>query len=376
MNSPVYYCSARVPKWSYRHSLAGKLERLIDRSGLLWGGLEGKPVAVKMHFGSEGANRTVRPLLVSKVAERIRANGGKPFITDTVRIRGVDYLGVAADNGYTHLTCHAPVVLADGIHGLDGVPVDSGPTAGTVDIASAIYDSEYMVVLTHCKGHIQSGYGGAIKNLSMGCVAADSRRGKDENSRGKMHSPIMEAPIKWEDGLCTRCNICVEVCPRNAVLFENDRIVFTKECWKCARCARVCPTGALKSTITQERFQRGLAEVANAVIGTFEKGRILYINFLLEVIPECDCMPAADTPIVQDIGILISSDPVAVDAASIGMINASVPLPDSLAAARPASAGTKSLLDGLYDIDSSLHVRELATLGAGSLEYGIIELDE
>lgn len=370
----VYFCDARVPKWSYQHSLAGKLERLIDKSVLLRDGIGGKTVAVKMHFGSEGANRTIRPLLVSKVVDRLKKKGAKPFVTDTVRIKGVDYLRVAADNGYTHLSCHAPIVLGDGIHGIDGVPVDSGPTVGLIDVASAIYDSEYMVVLSHCKGHIQSGYGGAVKNLSMGCVAAGSRRGKDENSRGKMHSPVMDSPFKWDSEKCTRCNICVEVCPRDAVIFEHDEIKFTEECWKCGRCARVCPTGALTSTITQEKFQRGLAEVANAVIGTFENGRIIYINFLLEVVPECDCMPASDTPIVQDRGIMISGDPVAIDMASIDMINASSALPDSLAGEK-AGPARETLLDRLYSIDSSRHVRELASLGAGSMRYRMIKLD-
>ena len=176
MVSNAYFVDARVTNWTRAGSLPGKLETLLSKHGNLKGVVKpNEPVAVKMHFGSQGAHRIIRPAFVRRVVEAVREAGGKPFVCDTVRIRGVDYLDVAASNGITADTVRAPVALADGLFGLDCIEVKAGSMMPDVPVASGIHDVPAMIVLTHCKGHVQSGYAGAVKNLAMGCVSGSVR---------------------------------------------------------------------------------------------------------------------------------------------------------------------------------------------------------
>ena len=132
-------------------------------------------VAIKTHWGSHGAFRIVPPVMIRKVVEAVKKTGAKPFVTDTVRIMGLDYIEVANQNGLNHLSCGAPVVLADGLYGKDSILVKAGPILGDIAVASTIHDVPAMVVCTHTKGHINSGYAGALKNLAMGCVSSRHR---------------------------------------------------------------------------------------------------------------------------------------------------------------------------------------------------------
>jgi len=183
MGSLVFFASARATRWDYRYSLAAKLEEILRRLDLGSRIQPGEYVAIKTHFGSEGVHRIVRPFFLRKVVEAVREVGGKPFVTDTVRIGGWDYLEVANQEGLNPLSLGCPVVLADGLFGYDSVAVPAGPILGEVRVASAIYDAPAMVVVSHCKGHIQAGYGGAIKNLAMGGVAGRDRGGAGTGAR-------------------------------------------------------------------------------------------------------------------------------------------------------------------------------------------------
>lgn len=377
MSSTVFFASARATRWDYSASQLAGLERLIERLDFASAIADGDYVAIKTHFGSEGAHRIVRPVFLRKLADAVKAVGGKPFVCDTVRISGWTYLEVANQNGINPQSVGCPVILADGLFGNDSIPVEAGPVLGKVAVATGIYDAPAMIVVSHCKGHIQAGYGGAIKNLAMGGVAGRHRSGDWKQARGHLHAAGADATLIRDPELCTLCLQCLHVCPTEAISEGDGGLVVDDEkCWRCGRCERVCPEGAIRlEKRNQAEFHMGMAESAKAVLSTFEPGKVLYFNFALEVQPECDCMPMADTPLVQDQGVLASTDIVAVEQATLDLINNAVPLPDSIAEDRGLKAGQRILAEAL-GVDGQLHVDAAAQIGLGSKEYQLVEVQE
>ncbi len=375
MSSTVYLAPARARRWDYSASQVAGLERLVEKMDFGSAIAEGEYVAIKTHFGSEGAHRVVRPRFLRVLADAVKAVGGKPFVCDTVRIQGWDYLEVANQNGINPRSVGCPVILADGLFGCDSIEVETGPVLGSVQVASAIYDAPAMVVVSHCKGHIGSGYGGAIKNLAMGGVAGRHRSGDWKRARGHLHAASGESSVVRDHELCTMCLQCLHVCPTEAISEADGGLVVDDEkCWRCGRCERVCPEGAIRlEKRGEDEFQMALAEGAQAVLSTFGPGKVLYFNFVLEVQPECDCMPMADTPLVQDQGILASMDIVAVEQAALDLINNGVPLPESLAEDRGVKAGQRILAESL-GVDGQLHVDAAAQIGLGRREYELVEV--
>jgi uncharacterized Fe-S center protein len=371
--SKVYFASARAIKWKYDDSMPGKLEKLLKEFNLL-NYFESKEwVAIKTHFGSEGAHRIVRPVFLRKVVEALKDIGAKPFVTDTVRIKGLDYLEVANQNGINHLSAGAPVVLADGLYGNDNIMVKAGEILGEIAVSSVIYDVPAMVVCSHVKGHIQAGYGGAVKNVAMGGVSSRHRDCGWKCGRGAMHT-IGEGMLAWDKEKCELCYQCMEICPLEVIKFMNDELKWNSDdCWRCGRCERVCQSGALSLPGDAERFMRSLAEAAKAVLSTFKPKKVIYINFLTEIQPECDCMPIADVPVIQDQGILLSDDIVSVEQASVDMLLKSPPLAQS-------ATGEKNIVKGddilfrLSEKPYHIQIEESERLGLGSREYELIEI--
>lgn len=373
--SNVYFSSARVKKWKYSDSMPGKLDKLL-KTIQLSNYIEPKEwVAVKTHFGSEGAHRIVRPVFLRKVVEAIKQFGGKPFVTDTVRIKGLDYLEVANQNGINHLSVGAPVVLADGLYGNDNIMVKSGDILGEIAVASVIYDVPAMVVCTHVKGHIQAGYAGAIKNLAMGAVSAAHRHCGWKCGRGSMHT-IGEGNLMWDEDKCTLCLQCQEICPLEGIKFKEDKFDYNNDlCWRCGRCSRVCPEGAVTLPGGDDaNFMKSLSEATKAVLSTFKQNKVIYINFLTEIQPECDCMPAAEVPVIQDLGILISDDIVAIEQASVDMLLKQKPLPSSLAEDEDVKDG-EDVFAVLHKKPYIIQITEAEMLGLGSTKYNLIEIE-
>ncbi len=370
----VLFAPARCTTWEYEWSLPAKLEEIMWRSRVSEMVAPGEYVAVKMHLGSEGAFRVIRPVFVRKVVEAIRQAGGIPFVTDTTRIPGLEYLEVAAANGYSHLTCGAPVIMGDGIFGRDvvQVPLGDGAPVAEMGVASAVYHAKAMVVLTHCKGHISPGYGGAIKNVAFGGVG---RRMQDGGvNRGHLHS-VENLPPVWNQSLCTFCERCAHVCPIDAITIEKKVSLKVAEelCDRCGRCVRVCfeEGKSLSMPMSEEMFAQGMVQAARAVLSTFEPGKVLYLNFLQELQPECDCMPVADVPVLQDQGIMASKDIVAVETATLDLLDAAPPLPQSKA----EDAGIREAGDVLGRINkrrTRLPLEYAAALGLGESSYRLV----
>ena len=374
--SKVWFASARVRKWTHEDSLPGKLERLLKEAALGLMIEAGEEVAVKTHFGSHGAHRIIRPVFLRKVTDAVREAGGKPFVTDTVRIKGLDYLELAKSNGSNHLSAGAPVFLADRAFGNDNILLKAPEPLGEVAVATGIHDAPAMVMVSHVKGHINSGYAGAIKNLAMGGVSGSHRSCGWKCGRGSMHM-IGAGEFQWDSESCDLCGQCEEVCPLECISFPGKTFDFNDEkCWRCGRCVRVCPTGALRHEGTDdETFMKGLAAASSTVLSTFGHGKVLYLNFMLEIQPECDCMPGADVPVMQDLGIMMSYDPVAVEQACMDMLAKAEPLPGSAASDMKITPG-QDVLFALNQRPAGIQMEECERMGLGSRQYELIDISK
>ena len=372
--SKVYFSTARTLRWDYRHSVAGKLETLLEHMNFPDRFTKDNSVAVKTHWGSHGAFRIVPPSFIRKIVDAVKKTGAKSFVTDTVRIMGLDYLEVANQNGLNHLSCGAPVVLADGLYGKDNILVEAGPLLGSLAVASAIYDAPAMVVCSHIKGHINAGYAGAIKNLAMGCVSSRHREQGWQKGRGAMHCHG-EMGIEWNPEICTFCEQCRDICPLHSIEFKDGTFTYDSEdCWHCGRCTRVCQEGALTLPQDDETFQKSMAEAAAAVLSTFDRKKVLYVNVLVQIQPECDCMPVADVPVVQDQGIMVSDDLAAIEQASLDMLRAASPLPQSAA----EEAGIKPGDDVMFKLNPrpmQIQIDEAERLGLGTKKYELVNVE-
>lgn len=354
---------------SYEISLPAKLERMLEEQNLSSMINEGDYVAIKTHFGSRGGHRIIRPIFMKRIVDAVKKAGGRPFVTDTTRIPGIEYLEAASQNGINEATLGCPVIMADGLFGKDSAMVKAG-TMDEIGIASAIYDAPVMIVATHCKGHIGAGFGGAIKNISMGCVSG-SVRGEGKN-RGRIHAMENER-VEWNSKECILCQECVKSCDHGAIqLYEQTIIIDHNECQKCGRCTRVCPEHALILETSEKRFHHGMADVTKAVLNTFEEGKILYLNFILEVMPHCDCHQHSDVPIINDQGILMGTDPLAIDLASMDIIENAELCPDSAGEGHESGPG---LFKRITKRNADFYLERCAEAGVGSREWVIETMD-
>lgn len=274
--------------------------------------------AVKLHFGEKGNTAFIRPIFIRRIVEEIVVAGGKPFLTDTntlyvgTRSNAVDHLATAITNGFAFSVAGAPLVIADGIRGESFVRVPvNGRDCREVSIGAEIARADAMVVVSHFKGHELSGFGGALKNLGMGCA---SRAGKLVQ-----HSTV--GPDIDPEG-CTACGTCVAHCPSGAIrVIDLKAVISAEECIGCADCIVVCPEKTIHVDWNEASplVQRKMVDHAlGAVAG--KEGSVLYVNFVTQISPCCDCYGFNDRPIAPDVGILASADPVALDQACADLV--------------------------------------------------------
>ena len=308
--SNVYYTDFRCPVGT---SLLEKLRRLCLAAGIRQLDMEGKFVAIKMHFGELGNLAFLRPNYAKVVADLCKEQGGMPFLTDCntlypgSRKNALEHLTCAQLNGFWPMTTGCQVLIADGLRGTDEVevPVPGGEYCKTAKIGRAIMDADVFISLTHFKGHESTGFGGAIKNIGMGC---GSRAGKmEQHAAGK---PAVQ------ESLCRGCHRCAKECGSDAITYnqQNKAVIDYDKCKGCGRCIGACNFDAIYSidSSANEELDRKMAEYAAAVCADRP---CFHISLVQDISPNCDCHGENDAPILPDIGMFASFDPVALDQA-------------------------------------------------------------
>jgi uncharacterized Fe-S center protein len=323
-------------------------------------------IAIKMHFGEQGKDTFIRPIFVKPITDILKDLNTRPYLTDTntlysgKRKNGIDHLTTAYSHGFLPQVTGVPVVIGDGIKGSSYHDVTINQKHfEKCHIADSIYDANGMVALSHFKGHDMAGFGGAIKNLAMGCAPPAGK--KDQHSTQQ----------KVNKEKCIACGNCKDVCPENAIILNPKADIDNELCIGCGECMTVCPTDAIYlnwKTELQE-FNERMVEYAYAAV----KDRpTLYINFLNNITPDCDCTPWSDAAIVEDIGILASTDPVAIDQASHDLVHQAKVNEDSL-------IGDKERKDDLFKTLYPNTIGEVQLsygekIGLGSRDYDLIKL--
>ena len=372
--SKVYYTDFRA---KLGEGLPLKLQRLIRTAGIDQIDMEGKFVAIKMHFGELGNLGFLRPNYARAVADIVKSLGGKPFLTDCntlypgSRKNALEHLYCAWENGFTPMTVGCPILIGDGLKGTDDVevPVEGGEYVKAAKIGRAVMDADIFISLSHFKGHEMTGFGGAIKNIGMGC---GSRAGKKEqHSNGK---PVINADA------CRGCKRCLHECANNGLHFDEatrKMQVVTENCVGCGRCVGACNFDAIafaNDAATKELNCR-MAEYTKAVID----GRPgFHISLVMDISPNCDCHPENDAPILPDIGMFCSFDPLALDQACVDACLRQQPLPGSQLYDNMHKEG---FCDHHDHFENSTPESEYKTclahaekIGIGSREYELIEM--
>lgn len=298
------------------NNLLTKLEKLIRRAGIADIDFEGKFVAIKIHFGEPGNLAYIRPNYAARVVDVIRSLGGKPFLTDSNtlytggRSNAVDHLDAAMENGFNRIGAHADVIIADGLKGTDYKEVPSGGKyCPSPKIGAAIADADIIISMNHFKGHEQSGFGGALKNLGMGCASVG----------GKLELHSSSQPCIDEKN-CIGCKVCEKYCRHDAVkVMDRKAIIDYDKCVGCGQCVAVCQKSAavIKDYDTSEVLNSKIAEYAYAVVNGKPH---FHISFIMNVSPNCDCWGHNDAAIIPDLGIAASFDPVALDCACADLV--------------------------------------------------------
>lgn len=370
MPHSVYFLDLKA---DFRENRLQRLGRLMDRVPFSQPLTKKNLVAVKIHFGEKGNTAYVKPIYVRPIIDKIREWGGKPFLTDAntlyvgSRSDSVSHLQTALENGFSFTVVGAPLVIADGIKGQSArrVPIHQ-KHFDQVSLAADIVEADALVSVAHFKGHELSGFAGTLKNLGMGCA---SREGKLSQ-----HSDLAPKVTRKK---CLGCGECLSHCAQGAIFLQEKKAMINPErCVGCGECLLICPqeTIRIRWNPSFTVFQEKMIEYAWGVLKT-KPGQAVFLNFLTDISPACDCYDHSDRPIVRDIGILASSDPVAVDQASVDLVNNEAGIKDSALAKNYKSGEDK--FRGLYPkIDWEVQLRYGEEIGLGTRKYELIVLGE
>jgi uncharacterized Fe-S center protein len=309
--------------------------RLYDAAGTFDCVRKGDLVAVKLHVGELGNPYYVQPFFVHDIVRRVKEAGGKPFLTDSntyyhaQRNNGYDHMVTAMTNGFNI----APFIVADGLRSENYRVVKTKGILKEIEVAGVIAEADAMIVVSHDKGHELSGFGGAIKNLGMGCT---SRAGKLRQHR--------TVGLEIDESKCIGCGKCKETCEMHLPeIIEGKARNTSPLCMRCPMCKRDCPMEAINFT-HKENLCRALASAAYGVLSNFKRGKVSYVSFAKDITQYCDCLPGPGEILMKDFGIFASDSPVSVDGAFLGMVDYKV-------------------FNDAYHVDCMLQVREAKALG-------------
>ncbi len=364
MASDVYFAGTK----GKRKSLLMKAQDLFDQAGFpsLIG--KGDVVAVKIHFGERGNTAFLSPLYVRAIIDKVKACGAKPFLTDSntlyagSRSNAVDHISTAIENGFDYAVVRAPIVIADGMNGKEYITVEiKGEHFDEVKIGAAAWHADSIISLAHFKGHELTGFGGTLKNLGMGLGA---RGGKQ-----MMHSDVL--PVVYQNK-CTGCAECMTWCPTSAIALSQKKAWIDQDkCFGCGECAATCTTGAIEiswkteSKITQEK----IVEYAKGALDGKEK-KSGFMNFLMNITPDCDCYGWNDSAIVPDIGILASRDAVAIDKASADLVNNT----QGVRGSRLKDVNSEDKFKAVTEIDWMPQLSHGEQMGLGTMDYNLLQV--
>jgi len=307
-------------------SMTEKLKRLCIAAGFKNIDMNGKFVAIKMHFGELGNLAFLRPNYAKAVADLVKEQGGMPFLTDCntlypgSRKHALEHMDCANLNGFNTVTTGCQIIIADGLRGTDEVevPVKNGQYVKAAKIGRALMDADIVISLAHFKGHEMTGFGGAIKNIGMG---GGSRAGKmEQHSSGK---------VSVNEDLCRGCRRCAKECGSNAITYKNNKAHINKDlCKGCGRCIGACAFDAISNDQwdASDVLDRKMAEYAQAIC---QDRTTFHINIATDISPNCDCHGENDGPILPNLGFFVSFDPVAVDQASVDAALKATPIENS-----------------------------------------------
>jgi len=363
MKSKVYFADLRA---GHKENLVDKVGRLAQTAGLSSAIKPRDMVAVKLHFGEAGNAAFIRSLFVRKIIQLIKADGAIPFLTDAntlyvgTRSDAPSHLQTALHNGFSYTSVDAPIIIADGLRGKSEVAVEiQQKNFQKVYIGAEIVQADAIVSMAHFKGHELTGFGGTLKNLGMGCA---SRKGKLAQ-----HSTV-SPEIKRKK--CIGCGDCVSHCSQGALsIVKKKAVMDSLKCIGCGECILICAQEAIQVQWNQAIpvFMEKIVEYTEGVLKGKE-GKSLFINFITNVSPACDCYGHNDAPIVRDIGMVASLDPVAIDQASVDLINQESAMPGSSLTRNTAAGEDK--FRGIYpEIDWAYQLEYAEKIGLGSREY-------
>jgi uncharacterized Fe-S center protein len=321
--------------WDTNRNLLEETNRLYDQAGTFHCIQKGDLVAVKLHVGELGNPYYVQPYFVHDIIRRVKEAGGKPFLTDSntayhaQRSNAYDHMIAALMNGFNM----APFIVADGLKSENFQLVKTKGLLKEIEVSGAIAEADSMIVVSHCKGHELSGFGGAIKNLGMGCTP----------SAGKIRQH-RTVGLEIDTSKCVGCGKCKETCPTNLPeIIEGKARNTSLLCMRCPLCIGACPMEAIRF-VDKENLSKALASAAYGVLSTFKPDKVSFVSFAKDITQYCDCLPNPGEIILKDVGVFASNSPVSIDAAFLQSIDYKV-------------------LNETSEVDCMLQVKEAKALG-------------
>ncbi len=365
--SKVFYTSFHA---TFQENLPQKFKRLIKTAGMLEQiDFQNKYTAIKIHFGELGNLSFLRPNYAKAVVDLVKSQGGKPFLTDCntlyvgSRKNALDHLDTAYENGFSPFSTGCHVLIADGLKGTDEslVPIN-GEYIKEAKIGRAVMDADIFISLTHFKGHESTGFGGALKNIGMGC---GSRAGKMEmHNSGKPHV---------SEETCIGCHACEKNCAHSAISFQDKKaFIDHNRCVGCGRCIGVCPVDAVETDYDESNdiLNYKIAEYTQAVL---EDRPNFHISLVMDVSPYCDCHSENDIPIIPNVGMFASFDPVALDMACADAVNRQPVMAGSILE-KHGSHHHDHFKDTHPNTNWKSSIEHAVKIGLGSAEYELITL--